>query len=90
MTDELDKADWETHWVRAAAGAASLPPHPALETEIAGLLPGTALDAGTGEGAEAAWLAARGWDVTAVDISAKALRAAAERHRPGRAELGRS
>lgn len=78
VTDEFDKAYWETHWDRAG-GAASLPAHPALETEIAGLPAGTALDAGSGEGAEAVWLAARGWDVTAVDISAEALRTAAER-----------
>jgi SAM-dependent methyltransferase len=85
MNDEFDKAYWETHW-QGAAEAVRLPAHPALETEIAGLPAGVALDAGSGEGAEALWLAARGWDVTAVDISAEALRAAAERA-PGEADV---
>lgn len=48
--------------------------------EVAGELPpGRALDVGCGEGADAMWLAERGWQVTAVDISQTALdRAAAE------------
>ena len=41
--------------------------------------PGRALDLGCGEGADALWLAERGWHVTAVDISQTALdRAAAD------------
>jgi SAM-dependent methyltransferase len=42
-----------------------------------GLAPGTALDAGAGEGADAIWLAEHGWQVTAVDISGVALGRAA-------------
>jgi SAM-dependent methyltransferase len=37
--------------------------------------PARALDAGCGNGAEAMWLASRGWRVTAVDFSAAALEA---------------
>jgi cyclopropane fatty-acyl-phospholipid synthase-like methyltransferase len=55
------------------------PPNPYLATEVGGLEPGTALDAGCGAGAEASWLAARGWQVTAADISAEALARADER-----------
>lgn len=43
--------------------------------ELAGpLAPGRALDLGCGEGADPIWLAGRGWQVTAVDISATAVR----------------
>ena len=45
----------------------------ALEREVAGVEPGTALDLGSGEGGDALWLARRGWTVTAVDISPTAL-----------------
>lgn len=37
------------------------------------LPPGRALDVGCGEGADAAWLASRGWDVLGVDVSEVAL-----------------
>jgi SAM-dependent methyltransferase len=54
-------------------------PNAALVAEAAGLRPGTALDAGAGEGADALWLAARGWKVTAADISSVAIQRAAKR-----------
>ncbi|GAB4003339.1 hypothetical protein GCM10029992_44610 [Glycomyces albus] len=44
-----------------------------LVAEAAGLRPGRALDVGCGEGADAVWLAARGWRVRAVDIAPTAL-----------------
>lgn len=53
----------------------------ALAEITADLAPGRALDLGCGEGADAIWLAAHGWQVVAVDISANALargRAAAQ------------
>lgn len=52
-------------------------PNGVLVTEVADLPPGQALDAGCGEGADAIWLARRGWLVTAVDISRTALERAA-------------
>ncbi|TDD79862.1 class I SAM-dependent methyltransferase [Actinomadura rubrisoli] len=52
-------------------------PNGVLVTEATGLPPGQALDVGCGEGADALWLARRGWQVTAVDISQTALRRAA-------------
>ena len=59
----------------------------AVEREAAELAPGTALELGCGEGGDALWLAARGWNVTAVDISATALAVgAAEAERAGLAD----
>ena len=52
-------------------------PNGVLVTEVADLPAGQALDVGCGEGADALWLARRGWQVTAVDISQVALRRAA-------------
>ncbi|PKV93217.1 methyltransferase family protein [Amycolatopsis echigonensis] len=52
-------------------------PNGVLVTEVEGLPPGQALDVGCGEGADARWLAARGWQVTAIDISRTALQRAA-------------
>ena len=48
-----------------------------LAEEAADLAPGRALDVGCGEGADAIWLAHRGWRVTAVDLSRTALERAA-------------
>jgi SAM-dependent methyltransferase len=42
------------------------------------LAPGTALDVGSGEGADVIWLATQGWNATGADISPIALRRAAE------------
>jgi SAM-dependent methyltransferase len=54
-------------------------PNAVLVAEVADLEPGTALDAGAGEGGDAVWLAARGWQVTAADISSVAIERAAKR-----------
>lgn len=48
-------------------------PNDTLAEVAAGLPAGAALDMGCGEGADAIWLAARGWRVTAADVSGAAL-----------------
>lgn len=52
-------------------------PNPQLLAYGSGLTPGSGLDVGCGEGADAIWLAARGWKVTGVDISPVGLERAA-------------
>jgi SAM-dependent methyltransferase len=44
-------------------------PNQFVEAHLADLEPGAAIDLGSGEGRNAAWLAGRGWNVTAVDFS---------------------
>jgi thioredoxin reductase/SAM-dependent methyltransferase len=67
---------WEERY-RAKPAIWSGRPNPQLVAEATGLTPGRALDVGCGEGADAIWLAQRGWRVTAVDISTTALERAA-------------
>ena len=70
----------EQSWDERYAGAEQVwsgLPNAALVAEASGLTPGRALDVGCGEGADAVWLAVRGWDVTALDVSRVALRRAA-------------
>jgi 2-polyprenyl-3-methyl-5-hydroxy-6-metoxy-1,4-benzoquinol methylase len=81
MMQGFDKDYWESHWQQANGHDAGLAivPNPHLVRETSSLVPGTALDAGCGEGKEAIWLAAQGWQVTAADISTAALSRASER-----------
>lgn len=72
MTDQFDEAFWDERY-RSHSSLWSGNPNPHLIGQAADLTPGTALDAGSGEGADAIWLAQRGWQVTAVDLSAVAL-----------------
>ena len=59
-------------------------PNSALVAEVAGVAPGRALDVGCGEGADAVWLAQRGWAVTAIEVADVAL----DRGRAAAAEAG--
>lgn len=59
-------------------------PNGTLVEEVTGLAPGRALDVGAGEGGDALFLAEQGWEVTATDVSNRALeRADAEARRRG-------
>lgn len=75
--DTFDEAYWEKHY-SGRHGGSGHGPSPLLIAAAAPLPSGAALDAGCGEGANARWLAARGWRVTAVDIATTALRRARE------------
>ena len=74
---KFDRSSWEERWSRALREhgdrVAERPPNAHLSAELGDLRPGSALDAGCGHGSDALWLAARGWQVTAVDFSATAL-----------------
>lgn len=59
-------------------------PNARLVSEASDLPPGRALDLGSGEGADAIWLAQQGWQVVAADVSQVALdRAAAHAEQAG-------
>jgi SAM-dependent methyltransferase len=74
---EYDQNFWEERWAQAlcehGARVAQRPPNAHLTAEVGELRSGRALDAGCGHGSDALWLAARGWQVTAVDFAATAL-----------------
>jgi SAM-dependent methyltransferase len=77
MVNDRDSGrDTRTFWdgrYNSSEIASSSDPNPQMAAETAILQPGHALDVGTGLGDDAIWLAARGWRVTAVDISRVAL-----------------
>jgi len=88
-----DREFWEARWSQALRERgdriAQRPPNAHLAAEVGNLRPGRALDAGCGHGSNALWLAARGWDITAVDFATTALafaRSAAEAMGPDVAE----
>jgi SAM-dependent methyltransferase len=76
VTDDKVQAEWDARYADREQ-LWSGQPNGALVAEVAGLTPGRVLDVGCGEGADAVWLARRGWDVTALDVSGIALERAA-------------
>jgi SAM-dependent methyltransferase len=83
MSDPFSQEAWDERYLsRDALWSGN--PNPHLITEAGNLLPGHALDVGAGEGADAIWLAERGWHVIAVDLSTVALeRASAHADKAG-------
>jgi SAM-dependent methyltransferase len=72
MSDPFSQEAWDERY-RSRGALWSGKPNPHLVAEASDLTPGSALDVGAGEGADAIWLAGRGWRVTAVDLSPVAL-----------------
>jgi SAM-dependent methyltransferase len=74
----VNRDEWDARYSERDDAMWSGRPNGRLVAEVADMSPGRALDVGCGEGADAIWLARRGWTVTAVDISDVAVRRAQE------------
>jgi len=66
-----NEADWDRRYGHVPMWSGN--PNGTLVNETRDIAPGRALDVGAGEGGDALWLAEHGWDVTASDISRRAL-----------------
>jgi SAM-dependent methyltransferase len=87
--DQFGEAFWDERY-RSHSSLWSGNPNGHLISEASQLSPGAALDVGCGEGADAIWLAQRGWQVTAVDLSTVAIqRGAAHAQQAGGEIAGR-
>ena len=78
MSEMFTPEFWDERY-RSAPALWSGNPNSRLVEHATDLTPGAALDIGSGEGADAIWLASRGWRVTGIDVSEVALQRAAER-----------
>ncbi|MGH3255163.1 MAG: SAM-dependent methyltransferase [Streptosporangiaceae bacterium] len=88
-SDPFSREAWDERY-RSKDALWSRNPNPHLVAQAGDLSPGHALDVGAGEGADAIWLAGRGWHVIAVDLSAVALeRASAHADQAGADIAGR-
>ncbi len=66
-----NQADWDHRYSGPKMWSGN--PNGSLVHEVTGLEPGRTLDVGAGEGGDAIWLAEQGWQVTATDISQRAV-----------------
>lgn len=83
MTAGHDARQWDTRYA-GSERAWSAAPNAWVAATIRDWFTGRALDLGAGEGRHSVWLAALGWQVTAVDFSAVGI----ERARQGAQEVG--
>jgi len=72
MPEQFDEVFWDERY-RSQSALWSGNPNVHLIAEASDLTPAGALDVGSGEGADAIWLARRGWQVTGLDMSTVAL-----------------
>jgi SAM-dependent methyltransferase len=81
----MDAQDWDRRYADSELVWSSRP-NQFVESELADLSPGRAIDVAAGEGRNSIWLAERDWQVTAVDFSQAGLdkgRALQARHERG-------
>ena len=70
---------WDEVWETRAQEAPHEGSDDLLKMTLEDVEPGRALDMGCGDGSDAVWLARRGWRVTGVDFSGKAVESARQR-----------
>ena len=80
-------AEWDARYRERDGAMWSGRPNGRLVAEVAALTPGRAFDVGCGEGADAIWLAQRGWTVSAIDVSEVAICRAREASHPAGASI---
>jgi SAM-dependent methyltransferase len=83
MSPGQDAQQWDSRY-RGSDRVWSAAPNPWVAKTIGAWFTGRALDLGAGEGRHSVWLAALGWEVTAVDFSTTGI----ERGRSGAEEVG--
>ncbi|MFK7919454.1 MAG: FAD-dependent oxidoreductase, partial [Ilumatobacter sp.] len=66
-----NQVDWDQRYSGASIWSGN--PNGTLVTEATGMATGRALDVGAGEGGDSVWLAEQGWEITAVDVSQRAV-----------------